>query len=69
MSASVAFLYRIAYSLKPPASMSIAGWRASLAPVLNSNGAHYVIYSIVFAMGRPVPTVLFPSRSAAGTSC
>ena len=22
---------------------------------------HYVIYSIVFAMGRPVPTVLFPS--------
>ena len=67
MSASTAFLYRIAYSIKAPASItSLAGWRASLAPVLNSNGAHYVIYSIVFAMGRPVPTVLFPLTICGG---
>lgn len=67
MSAPTAFLYRIAYSIKAPASItSLAGWRASLAPVLNSNGAHYVIYSIVFAMGRPVPTVLFPLTICGG---
>ena len=36
------------------------------APVMNSNGGHYVIYSIVFAMGRPVPTVLFPLTICGG---
>ena len=57
VSALLGFLYRIAYSLKRPPSRTLAGVKAVMDPIVDSNGFQYSAYALIFLPGRPIPTV------------
>jgi hypothetical protein len=65
VSALLGFLYRIAYSLKRPPSRTLAGVKAVMDPIVDSNGFQYSAYALIFLPGRPIPTVLFPLATCA----
>jgi hypothetical protein len=65
VSALLGFLYRIAYSLKRPPSFTLAGVKAVMDPIVDSNGFQYSAYALIFLPGRPIPTVLFPLATCA----
>ena len=59
VSAMLAFLYRIAYSLKLEA-YNFAALKKCIAPIMDSNGFQYTVYCLIFLPGRPVVSVAFP---------
>ena len=49
----LAFLYRIAYSIKLEA-YNFAALKKCIAPIMDSNGFQYTVYCLIFLPGRPV---------------
>ena len=65
VSALLGFLYRIAYSMKRPPSYTLAGFKAVIDPIVDSNGFQLSAYALIFLPGRPIPSVLFPLATCA----